>query len=293
MTTNFIQKIRELASSKVHINNHEKVNQILNDLIQGGTKRLQVVSDFDRTITKQHENGKTHISSFGMFSLCPSVTPEYRETEHQLTSKYFPLEIDVTIPAAEKRKLMEDWWDLTEIALKGLKVSQEEIFDTAVKLAPSLRDGTRELFEILSKANIPVLVFSAGLGDAVVAVLNHFDVLLPNVKVVSNFLKRDTNEIIQGFNGTIIHLLNKNETALEGTDYYKLIESRDNIIVMGDSLGDAGMAEGVRHANAVLKIGFLYGNVDVNLCAFLDAFDIVLEDDQTMDVVLGILKEIC
>lgn len=30
---------------------------------------------------------------------------------------------------------------------------------------------------------------------------------------------------------------------------------------MGDSIGDAGMADGVSHANAVLKIGFLYDHV--------------------------------
>lgn len=45
------------------------------------------------------------------------------------------------------------------------------------------RDGTAELFKDLNKANVPILVFSAGLGDLVVAVLKHCDVLFSNVKV--------------------------------------------------------------------------------------------------------------
>lgn len=53
-----------------------------------------------------------------MFSHCPSVTKKYLEAEKCLTAKYFPLEVDPSIPAPEKRKLMEEWWSLTEEALK-------------------------------------------------------------------------------------------------------------------------------------------------------------------------------
>lgn len=77
-------------------------------------------------------------------------------------------------------------------------------------------------------------------------------------------MKYDCDGVIQGFQSATIHLLNKNELALEGTEYHELIENRDNVILMGDSLGDSGMADGVRHANAILKIGFLYG--DVSFC---------------------------
>lgn len=45
------------------------------------------------------------------------------------------------------------------------------------------RDGTEKVFKDLDKHNIPILVFSAGLGDCIVAVLQHFNVLYPAVKV--------------------------------------------------------------------------------------------------------------
>lgn len=56
-------------------------------------------------------------------------------------------------------------------------------------------------------------------------------------------------------------MFNKNETALEGTEYYDLVHDRSNIIVMGDSLGDAAMAAGSSATSNILKIGFLYENV--------------------------------
>lgn len=290
MTLDIVTQIKELNTSKVHVKDKDRVNKLIRDIIDGGPTKLQIVSDFDRTITKQHENGKKHISSFGMFSLCKAIPQEYLEAEKSLTNKYFPLEIDPSIPHDKKRKLMEEWWAESEKVLQGLKVAQEDIEATAAAVGPSLRYGTNELFKDLNDREIPVLVFSAGLGNSVVAVLKHFDVYLPNVKVISNFLKYNDEGVIQGFQDAAIHVLNKNEFALKGTKYYDLVKDRDNVILMGDSLGDAGMADGIPHANAVLKIGFLYDHIKENLPNFMDTFDIVLEDDQSMDVVRGILK---
>lgn len=58
----------------------------------------------------------------------------------------------------------------------------------------------------------------------------------------------------------IIHILNKNEQAIHETEYFDLIRDRDNVILMGDMIGDSEMAEGVPH-NTVLKIGFVYEKV--------------------------------
>ncbi|KAK4887340.1 hypothetical protein RN001_003611 [Aquatica leii] len=292
MVVNYIEEISELNNPKVHIKNKERVNSLIHDIISDGHSNLQIVSDFDRTITKQHENGKLHLSSFGMFSHCPSVPEDYLATEKQLTGKYFPIEIDPNISHEEKRKFMEEWWSKSENALKGLSVTQQEIEETAASLGPSLRNGCYELFRDLHEANVPVLVFSAGLGNSVLAVLKHFNVYLPNVKIISNFLKYNDDGVIEGFKGPTIHVLNKNEYALQGTQYYDLVRNRGNVILMGDSLGDAGMADGVAHARSILKIGFLYDHVQESLPGFLDTFDIVLEDDQTMDVISAILKRI-
>lgn len=105
-----------------------------------------------------------------------------------------------------------------------------------------------------------MLVFSAGLGDCVISILKQADVYLPNVKVISNFLQYN-GKVLNGLQEKMIHVFNKNEHALEGTDYYKLVHDRDHVIVMGDHLGDAGMADGVPSQSHVLKIGLLFDHV--------------------------------
>jgi len=87
-----------------------------------------------------------------------------------------------------------------------------------------------------------------------------------------------------GFQDKIIHVFNKNEYALKNTDFYDVVADRDNAMVLGDSLGDADMAQGMEHCQNVLKIGFLYDHVEHALPQYMDTFDIVLVDDQTMDV---------
>lgn len=59
----------------------------------------------------------------------------------------------------------------------------------------------------------------------------------------------------------MINVFNKNQLALVGTSYYPVIADRTNVIVIGDSIGDAGMAEGLSNSDAILKIGFLYDHV--------------------------------
>lgn len=86
--------------------------------------------------------------------------------------------------------------------------------------------------------------------------------------------------------------MNKNEYAIKNSEYYDLVKNRKNVILLGDSLGDARMADGIEHANHVLKIGFIYEKVEGNLPSYMNTFDIVLEDDQTMDIVRAIINQI-
>lgn len=107
--------------------------------------------------------------------------------------------------------------------------------DLAIKHGPPLRDGTHDLFKVLNTLNVPLLVFSAGLGDSILSVLKHAELMYPNVHIVSNFLQYK-NGILDGLDNnthTLIHLYNKNENALIGTDYYESVHGRKHVILMG------------------------------------------------------------
>ena len=53
------------------------------------------------------------------------------------------------------------------------------------------RHGVEELLARLQTEGVPVLVFSAGMGDILMQVLDKHNVTSDNVKVVSNFFKYD------------------------------------------------------------------------------------------------------
>ena len=60
---------------------------------------------------------------------------------------------------------------------------------------------------------------------------------------------------------------------------------------MGDSLGDMGMAEGVKH-ETLLSIGFLNHDVERLLPLYIDKFDIVITNDSSMNLVYEILQNL-
>lgn len=174
--------------------------------------------------------------------------------------------------------------------IRGFRLPPSEIKDIAKHYKNGVRDGTHEMFRQLHDDQIPCLVFSAGLGDCVLEILESAEIMYPNVKVVSNFLQYKEGDILNGLSFPMIHTYNKNETALENSEYYELVRKRDHVIVMGDSLGDAKMADGVPSQSHILKIGFLFDHPEENLPAYMDAFDIVLIDDQTMHIPMAILN---
>ncbi|XP_016953663.1 7-methylguanosine phosphate-specific 5'-nucleotidase [Drosophila biarmipes] len=289
-----VQDIPALNQEHCRMRDPERVERTLNEFVSGGPERMQVVSDFDYTITKQRtEDGGTVLSSFGIFNACKSLPENFKEETDKLYHKYRPIEIDPHMPVDEKVQYMIEWWTKSGELTSGFPFDQSEIDQIASKYKHALRDRTHEFFADLLRLEIPTLVFSAGLGNSVVSVLRQANVMHPNVKVVSNFLQfRDG--LLDGFQQPMIHTFNKNETVLDGSDYYDLVHTRDHIIVMGDSIGDADMASGVPASSHIMKIGFLFDHVEANMEKYMNTFDIVLVDDQTMDVprtLLALIEE--
>lgn len=62
--------------------------------------------------------------------------------------------------------------------------------------------------------------------------------MLLDVTCYSNFLAYDTEGNVTGIAGDMVHLFNKNENAVHDSPYFKRLEGRSNVVLMGDSLGD-------------------------------------------------------
>lgn len=66
---------------------------------------------------------------------------------------------------------------------------------------------------------------------------------------------------LQGFKGNLIHTYNKNSSVLEDSKYFEQLQAKTNILLLGDSMGDLTMADGVSSVGNILKIGFLNDKV--------------------------------
>ncbi|KAK9297978.1 hypothetical protein QLX08_008502 [Tetragonisca angustula] len=278
-----------LKLKHVHIKDRKHLLRTINTMLKDGSTSLQMVTDFDLTLTKQHVNGKKVLSSFGIFSKCKQLPETYAKESSRLYQKYRPIEIDPNLSVEIKTEAMTEWMIAAEEILKGIPFNPNEIPEISNMYEMYLRDGTKELLKKLHLAKVPVLVFSAGLGDIVEAILKSQGILFDNVKIISNFLKYEDGKLAGFQNERLIHVFNKNKHAVE-QDYFKFLEGRKNVLLMGDNIGDASMVDGMMNTCAVLKIGFLYDNIESSLASFMEKFDIVLVDDQTMQVPIDILQ---
>uniref|UniRef100_A0A1B6MFL6 5'-nucleotidase n=1 Tax=Graphocephala atropunctata TaxID=36148 RepID=A0A1B6MFL6_9HEMI len=293
-STKMLKDINEaswLSKPHVHLKDPKNVIEKINCIIQGGSKKLQVIFDFDRTLTKHHENGVVALSSYELLETMPTIPEGWSECSRASVAKYRPVETDPKLSMEEKIPIMLEWWTLGCELLKKIQWDLEIVDKHIRDNQQPLRDGTKACFEQLQSAKVPVLVFSAGIGDVVQMTLSHRGLLTPNVHIISNFLKIEDGKVVGYVDDNIIHVFNKNELLIKDTPYYQELSGRSNVILLGDSTGDALMADGVPH-EIVLKIGFLNTNIEESLSQFMDLFDIVLTDDQTMDVLHQILNSV-
>ncbi|TYZ57932.1 hypothetical protein PybrP1_013219 [[Pythium] brassicae (nom. inval.)] len=244
-----------------------------------GLDRMLVIADFDFTLTTSFKpSGEHGTSTHGVLSTSSFIDPAAQAANREMFLYYYPIEQSPTLSAAEKLPFL-----LTKRDIAAAVAESEIVF----------REGFHDIFGLLANENVPVLIFSAGLYDVIHAVLDkEFAAQTPpqpapaNVHVVSNMLRFDPlSGVAVGFAGKLIHSLNKNAGAVLDTPFWTQcqLEQRRNILLLGDSLGDAGMADGIDvRDDEIVRIGFLNDRVDEKLDVYLQHFDVVLTNDASL-----------
>lgn len=253
---------------------------------------LQVISDFDMTLSRFGCNGRRCPTSHNILDNSHVISEDGKKKLKDLLHHYYPIEIDPNRTLEEKRPLMVEWWTRAHELLSQQKIQKGDIAQIVRESDVMLRDGFNELFDQLHKYSVPMFIFSAGVGDVLEEIIRQANVFYPNVNVVSNYMDFDDSGVLKCFKSPLIHTYNKNNSVLQGTAYFQQLSTRTSIILLGDSMGDLTMADGVPSVENILKIGFLNDKVEEQRGRYLDAYDIVLESDETLDVVNGILRYI-
>ena len=261
-------------------------------IINAGKENLHIVSDFDRTLTKAFVNSKATPSLIAEFYNSDNLSKEFSEKAKELAEKYYPIEINPAIPIKEKKQKMIEWWTKVFDLFIQHKLNKKHLEKVVNKGNIMLREGAEELLKTINNKNIPLLILSSsGIGEIIPLYLKKHKLLLPNIHIISNFFKWDSNGNAIEVKKPIIHVLNKGETAIKQYPIFNLIKNRKNIILLGDSLGDIDMANGISH-ETIIKIGFLNYHIKENLELFKQNFDIVILNDSSMDFVNDLLKNI-
>ncbi|XP_058532399.1 7-methylguanosine phosphate-specific 5'-nucleotidase [Ochotona princeps] len=285
-------EVSALRKATVLMRQPERVQEIVSALRRGGGDRLQVISDFDMTLSRFSYNGKRCPSSYNILDNSRIISEECRKELASLFHHYYPIEIDPHRTVKEKFPHMVEWWTKAHNLLCQQRIRKCQIAQVVRESTAVLREGYKMFFHTLYQDNIPLFIFSAGIGDILEEIIRQMNVLHPNVHIVSNYMDFDEEGFLRGFKGQLIHTYNKNSSVCENSGYFQKLQGRTNILLLGDSMGDLTMAEGAPDVQNILKIGFLNDKVEEQRERYLDAYDIVLERDETLDVVNGLLQHI-
>ena len=246
MTTIINTEIEELFGHHVVFKDKESYLKKISLLKAGGAEKLNIVTDFDFTLTKFHLNGQRGASCHKVIEDCGLLNEDYHHKAQAVQLKYYPLEVDPSLDADTRLKYMIEWVVVAHKLLVDSGLTKH-IIEQAVsymleKEKVALRGKVTTFIQQLADKNIPLLIFSAGIADVLEEILRHHILINRTlVHIISNrCIFHGPTQELSGFEEPTIHVFNKRaETFLE-TDYFKTkdLDRRSNLILIGDSLGE-------------------------------------------------------
>uniref|UniRef100_A0A914EL76 5'-nucleotidase n=1 Tax=Acrobeloides nanus TaxID=290746 RepID=A0A914EL76_9BILA len=253
----------------------EIVNKKLHKIINDGIEQLMFISDFDYTLSRYKDpNGNLASNTPQLIRhMVLDKHPELENMYNEMVKKFHAIEICPLMSNEEKIPYMVEWWTKSQ--------------------QYTIKAGLSKL-DIKEKVSLSNLNLSAGFGDVIKFLFENKMGNIPgNLHIVSNMMIFDAQDNCVNFSKPIIHSFNKNSSVINNDHtFIPDIEGRSNVFLLGDSLGDPHMDVGIKGENTALKIGFLNMNFETYLNKYLDLYDIVIVDDQTMEIPLKIFEYI-
>ncbi|MFA6547817.1 MAG: haloacid dehalogenase-like hydrolase [Candidatus Magasanikbacteria bacterium] len=272
------------------ISNEQQLAEKIQKMAEGGSNKLHILSDFDKTITVvSYINGKPVGSLIGQLRVGGYLTPEYAPASFELFQKYAPFEHDQKISRPDRMKKMDEWWEEHSKLLIQCRLNKHDM-DTVISAAHmKLRAGAETFFKLLHQYNVPIVIISGGPAYMIEKMLERDGLLTDNVHIVANYYDFDQAGYMIGAKKPIIHSLNKYEIILREFPFFEQLKDRTNVMLLGDAIDDLGMIEGFDYKN-LLNIAFVHKEEDEQ--KFAQKFDVVFGGNDNFDFVNDILKQI-
>ena len=254
----------------IYFNNKKKIDELKQKI---NKDNIYVFMDYDKTITssKSEDSWATTANKKAMGKAISNDLNKFYE-------KYGPIELDYTIDIQEKEKYMLEWYEKSMNLYYTYHLTKEKLKECIYNSHLELREGAKDFLNKLYNRNIPVIIFSAGIGNVIEQFLKEKECYYDNITIIGNFIKFDKNGDMIKFSDNIIHTLNKNIDKLNDDKLKEKIEEKEYRVVIGDLVEDINMM-GEYPEDKSLKIGFLNKNITENLEVYRKNFDIVLTEE--------------
>lgn len=262
-------------------------------LVRGTLSKLQVIADFDRTLTTNFYQGRKSLSLLGALRASNFLGLDYQRRSQALFDYYSPFENDQTLSSTARKSLMAEWWQKQFQLLIDSGLNRDHINQVIDSRLANLRPRAPEFVRLLAEHQVPLVIFSAsGLGESALRYfLEKENLWSDNISLIANDFIWDENGKALAVRTPIIHSGNKDEAMLVDFGCFERVKNRNNVLLLGDSLGDAGMAAGFSY-QALLKIGFLNDRIQESLPAYRSLYDALVLNDGDFSLPLEILQEI-
>uniref|UniRef100_A0A673ALV2 5'-nucleotidase, cytosolic IIIB n=1 Tax=Sphaeramia orbicularis TaxID=375764 RepID=A0A673ALV2_9TELE len=148
-----------------------------------------VISDFDMTLTRFAHNGMRVPTTHNILDNRLLINEDC--TKKELLNTYYPIEIDAGRSTEEKLPLMVEWWTKVHELLIDQRIRKDMLARAVKESSAMLREGYKVFFDHLAEHHIPLLIFSAGVGDVLEEVIRQNHVFHPNINIISNYMDFD------------------------------------------------------------------------------------------------------
>jgi HAD superfamily phosphoserine phosphatase-like hydrolase len=201
---------------------------------KAGVDQLQLVLDFDRTLTVGTSKDKHDSTSWDI--LRSHLPAEGKERAEKIKQHYRTLELEGKLTPQQA----VDWWTSSINLIIEYRLDMTDVEKDFLSKS-TIRPGVKELFNFCARHNIPTIIMSAGIREVIEIWASVYEIR-PTI-ILSTDLKLDTKRRIVGWDKkSLVHTLNKQEIG--HPELSKIRVERPRTILVGDSIHDYNMAQG-------------------------------------------------
>ncbi|KAK8805420.1 hypothetical protein WA158_002076 [Blastocystis sp. Blastoise] len=267
--------------------------RILTQFRLDGKQKLQILSDFDYTLTKyKTENQSRNFTSHSIIDSSPFLPIQTRNKAREYRDTYHKYELNSSISDELSEIYMNQWWSSTHKLLIENRTSKELIETIAKTTNISFRNYVTDFFALCVKYNINLCIFSAGITQVIDDLLRfQCDFNIKNNEkhtIIANNMIFDERNFLKEFSSPLITSATKSITKISREVDYTL---QQNVILLGDIIRDSEMCD--INGYSILRVGFLNDQIEERLDSFLNSFDIVILNDGDFQFINRLLEIIC